>query len=346
MEVNDLCICIGGAVKFFQKTHKYHHGLVRNIAILVLLTFAHEAHAAGTPAGTLINNNATVKLTDGNNNPLTLNSNVSTVRVNEILDVQIVKNDSTYVTVNTPDSNKLLSFTLTNTGNGPEKFILSANTALGGDQFNPVLIHIVLDTNGNGIYDAATDTNYSSGSNDPILNPNQSLVVFLISDIPAGLNNGDLGLASLTATAATGSGAPGTRFPGAGVGGSDAIVGATHATATSQNGYALAIVSTALTKTQVISDPFGQNNPVVGAVITYTLTFAVSGTGNVTNSLISDSIPASTSYVAGSLTLNGTPLTDVADADAGRFTGTGIEVSLGILTAPTTQIVTFKVIIN
>lgn len=333
-------------MKFFQKTHKLHHVWVRNIAILVLLTFAHQTHAASTPAGTLINNNATVNLTDGNNNPLTVNSNVSTVRVNEILNVQIVKNDSTYVTVNTPDSNKLLSFTLTNTGNGPEKFILSANTVLGGDQFNPVLTRIVLDTNGNSIYDPATDTNYTPGTNDPVLNPNQSLVVFLLCDIPAGLNNGEVGLVSLTATAATGSGAPGTIFPGAGVGGSDAIVGASHATASAQNGYTLATVTTGLTKTQAILDPFGNNNPIVGAVITYTLTFTVSGTGNITNSLISDSIPVNTSYVAGSLALNGTPLTDGVDTDVGRFTGTAIEVSFGTLTAPTTQIVTFKVIIN
>jgi len=108
----------------------------------------------------------------------------------------------------------------------------------------------------------------------------------------------------------------------------------------------MATVSTGLTKTLLITDPFGHNNPVVGAVITYTLTFTVSGTGNITNSLISDSIPVHTSYVAGSLTLNGTPLTDGMDTDAGRFAGTAIEVSLGTLTAPTIQIVTFQVTIN
>jgi hypothetical protein len=72
----------------------------------------------------------------------------------------------------------------------------------------------------------------------------------------------------------------------------------------------------------------------------------VGGTGSADNGLISDPIPVNTTYVAGSLTLNGSPLTDNADADAGRFTGTAIEVSLGTLAAPTTQTVTLQVLIN
>jgi len=39
-------------------------------------------------------------------------------------------------------------------------------------------------------------------------------------------------------------------------------------------------------------------------------------------------------------------LTDAVDADAGRFTGSQIEVMLGALSAPSTQTVAFQARIN
>ena len=107
--------------------------------------------------------------------------------------------------------------------------------------------------------------------------------------------------------------------------------------------------SPTLTKTQTVLDPFGGSSPVPGAVITYTVTMTLAGSGTITGAQIDDAIPANTTYVAESLTLDTaspTSLTDAADADAGRFTGSAIAVTLGSVTAPASHTVTFQVRIN
>ncbi len=324
----------------------HHRSWLWNIVFLSLLALADHAQAAGTPAGMSIVNTATVTYLDEFGITQTLNSNASTVQVDEVLNVTVANLDASNVAVNSPDSDRPLAFSITNTGNGSEAFGLKANVALAGDQFDPVFDRIVLDSNGNGIFDPATDTVYVPATNDPVLNPDQSVVIFLVSDIPGGLSNGEVGLANLTASATTGTGVPGTSFPGAGTGGGDAVVGATGGAGTDQNGYVAPQTLANFTKTQSVSDPFGGSTPTVGAIVTYTLTFTLGGTGSVDNGLISDPIPTNTSYVAGSLALNGAPLTDGADSDEGLFTGSAIEVSLGTLAAPTTQTVTLQVRIN
>ena len=51
-------------------------------------------------------------------------------------------------------------------------------------------------------------------------------------------------------------------------------------------------------------DPFGGSSPVPGAVITYTVTMTLAGSGTITGAQIDDAIPANTTYVADSLTLD------------------------------------------
>jgi uncharacterized repeat protein (TIGR01451 family) len=316
------------------------------IAMLTLSLFASAAFAVGTAAGSNIANTATVTFVHAGGGPQTVTSNTSNIRVDEVLNVAIASINAGQVAVNTPDADRQLSFRITNTGNGQERFNLTATTTLAGDQFDPTFDRIVLDANGNGLFDAGTDTHYVAGTNDPILNADQSLMVFLVSDIPGALNSGDVGDARLTVTAATGSGAPGTTFPGQGTGGGDALVGFTTASGNSQNGYIVSQVSTTFSKAQAVTDPSGGSNPVSGATITYTLTLDVNGSGALSNGIVSDPIPANTTYAANSIRLNGAPLTDAADADAARFTGAAIEVNLGTLNPPASHAITFQVRIN
>jgi uncharacterized repeat protein (TIGR01451 family) len=304
-----------------------------------------SALAVGAPANTAISNTATATFTDPDGQPLSVNSNTVTLRVDEVLGAVVVSNDAGNVGVLTPDNDRPLSFTVTNPGNGSEAFALSPNASLGGDQYDPTDVKIYLD-NGNGIFEPAIDVLYAPGVNDPVLAPDQSRVVFISSDTPSGRATGDTAKARLTATAVTGSGAPGTTFAGQGTGGVDAVVGATTATANAQGTYQVSQTLSTLTKTQSVLDPFGGNNPVPGAVITYTITMTLSGTGTITGAQIDDAIPVNTTYVANSLTLDASPLSDPADADAGRFTGSAIAVSLGSVTAPASHTVTFKVRIN
>ena len=70
------------------------------------------------------------------------------------------------------------------------------------------------------------------------------------------------------------------------------------------------------------------------------------GSGDLANLRVADAVPAGTTYQSGSLTLEGGALTDAADADAGSFTGTGINVALGTVAAGTTKTITFQVKID
>jgi len=150
----------------------------------------------------------------------------------------------------------------------------------------------------------------------------------------------------LTATATTGSGSPGTSFAGAGQGGGDGVVGATGASAEDDGHYAVSRATVSFVKSASVADVFGGTTKVPGSTITYTLTATVTGSGNLANLRVADPIPAGTSYKSGSIALDGAALTDVADADAGAFTGSGIAVGLGTVAAGATRTITFQVKID
>ncbi|WGL18478.1 hypothetical protein PVT68_09305 [Microbulbifer bruguierae] len=317
------------------------------------LLLSMEALAVGTEAGTTISNTASATYTDEAGNPQSVNSNTTSLRVDELLDVTVVSNDAGYISVSSPESNAVLSFTVTNTGNGKEAFDLTLNNALGGDQFDPENSLIYIDSNGDGLYDAA-DALFTAGS--PLeLDADGSVTVFVVSDIPDALSSGDQGLVDLTAESVTaqatsGSDTPGSVFAGQGDGGGNAVVGNSGGAASSQNGYQVSLVQASFTKSQSVADPFGGSSAVQGSIITYTLTFSVSGSGEITNVILSDNVPDNTSYVAGSITLNGAGKSDVADSDEVRFDSSAtpprIEINIGTVTAPATHTVTFQVEID
>ncbi|HEX8622544.1 MAG TPA: DUF11 domain-containing protein [Allosphingosinicella sp.] len=308
--------------------------------------FASPAFAAGTPAGTNITNVATATYEGPNGDETSIDSNVVTLRVDELLDVSVAWGDPADVATGAGQTGQLLKFTVTNGGNGAEAFTLAAVANGGGDDFDPTVTSIVLDSNGNGAYDAGVDTVYASGSNDPQLDPDQSITVFIVSTIPGSAADGHRGRADLTAVAKTGSGAPGTSFDGLGQGGGDAVVGATGADSEDDGYYRVARASVAFVKSAAVTDPFGGTAATPGSTITYTLAATVSGTGSLANLKVVDAVPAGTTYRPGSLTLEGGPLTDAADADAGSFTGTGISVGLGTVAAGSTKTITFQVKID
>jgi len=308
--------------------------------------FASPALAAGTPAGTNITNVATATYELPNGDEASVDSNIVTLMVDELLDVSVAWGDPSDVSASAGAAGQRLKFTVTNGGNGTESFALATVGNGGGDDFDPIVTSIVLDTNGNGAYDAGIDTVYSSGSNDPELDPDESITVFVLSTIPAGAGDGHRGRVDLTAVAKTGSGAPGLSFAGQGQGGGNAVVGATGADGEDDGYYRVAKASVAFVKSAAIADAFGGTAAAPGSTITYTLAATVSGTGSLANLKVSDVVPAGTTYKAGSLTLEGGALTDSADADAGSFTGTAINVGLGTVAAGTTRTITFQVRID
>lgn len=314
--------------------------------------FATPAEAAGTLAGTNITNTATATYNDAGGNPQTTPSNIVTLRVDELLDVTVASSDPGDVVVMPGQTNRVLGFDVTNTGNGTENFSLTANGALTGDQFDPTTTSIVID-NGDGVYDPLTDTVYTGPASFQ-LTPDQTRRVFVLSTIPAGVVDADRGQATLTAAAATGTGAPGTAFAGQGQGGGDAIVGSTGADGVDDGYYLVQNATISFTKSQAVVAPAsvgGGARTVPGSIITYTLTATVSGSGSLTNVNISDAVPANTTYLTNSMTLQSAPLTDAADSDAGSTTVAGstvtaVNVTLGTVPAGQTRTVTFQVRVN
>ena len=327
-----------------------------NKAMLVAATalsagsLASPASAAGTVAGTIagttIDNVAHATYEQPSGGEVSVDSNIVSLKVDELLDVSVASTDPGDVPTQPGLSGQRLGYTITNAGNGNEKFALAAIANGGGDDFDPSVTSIVIDSNGNGAYDAGLDTVYVAGSNEPDLAPDQSLAIFVLSSIPGGAQDGDRGRITLTAAAATGSGAPGTTFAGLGQGGGDAVVGATGADGSADGYYRVAAATIAFVKSATVADPLGGTARVPGATITYSLAATVNGTGSLANVRVSDSVPAGTTYTAGSIALDGNPLSDAADADAGSFSGTGIAVGLGNVASGTTRTVTFKVRIN
>lgn len=310
------------------------------------------SHAAGTAAGTNITNTATATFTDPSGTPRTTNSNTSTVQVDEILDVTLVSDDGGNVGVYTPASGQVLTFTVTNTGNGSEKYLLTVQDTLTGDNFDPANVKVYLD-DGDGVLEtgAGGDTLFVAGSNDPVLAPDSPLKVFVVSDIPGSLADGDIANVKLVATSETVQGYAGTPvagdfIAGAGTGGSAAVFGTTLGTANVTNGYQVSHVATSFVKTSTVVDPWGGSTNVPGAVITYSLALDLTGSGTVTGAKIVDNIPAGTTYKTGSLKLDGGSLTEGVDSDAGSFDGTKVEVDLGDLVVPASHTVTFDVTIT
>ena len=303
-------------------------------------------HASGTPAGTTISNTATATYDLPGGGSGTVTSNTVTLKVDELIDVAVAWKDPGDVVGPAGGGNQVLSFTVTNGGNAPGQFTLGSIAALGGDDFDPTVTAIVLDTNGNGVYDPGVDTVYVAGTNDPTIAADGSVTVFILSTLPLSASDGNRARAELTATSKKGTGAPGTSFAGAGTGGTTAVVGLTGGKGLADGWYKVQKASVTFTKTASVADPWGGATQVPGATITYTLVAAVTGTGSLANLKVTDTIPTGTTYKAGSLTLDGAALTDAADGDAGTFTGTGIAVSLGTVASGASRTVTFKAKIN
>jgi uncharacterized repeat protein (TIGR01451 family) len=304
------------------------------------------AVAARTPAGTVINNNATATYELPGGGESTVTSNTVSLTVDELLDVGVAWTDGGDVGVAPAAVNQVLTFRVTNAGNGDEAFRLTARDNGGGDDFDPSATSIVFDSNGNGTYEPGIDTVYVAGANDPMLAPDGSAIVFVLSSIPAGASDAQRGRIDLVAVAVTGSGAPGTSFPGLGQGGGNAVVGATGADAEDDGYYKVAAAGVTFVKSASVADPFNGSTQVPGSIVTYRLVATVAGSGSLANLRIVDAIPSGTTYRPGTLTLEGSGLSDAADADAGEFTGSGIAVRLGTVSGGASRTVTFQVAID
>lgn len=323
---------------------------------LLLGAWACFAQAAITPAGTVISNTATLNyeidgvaqppvLSDGD--PITPGLQPASFRVDELIDLNLAWQDAAPVSVNSPDSNDALTFLLSNIGNGPESFSLTRVNSLAGDSFDPIngsAGSIYLE---NGLQPGFqfsgpnADTLYIPGVNNPLLAPGASQLVYINSDMPAALANGNTGLVRLTAAATTpgaAGSAPGTILPGAGTAGVDAVVGTNQAQQSRNGAYLVSGLTVVVAKTVLAPPALIQP----GSILNYQISVTVSGSGTAANLVINDPMPPELNYTSGSLQVNGAARTDAADADNGQFVANTLTVSFGNTAAPITHLITFS----
>lgn len=328
-----------------MKTHAHLYASFATVLVPALLVgAAAPATAGGVTAGTLIENIAVANF-DEAGTARSINSNTVTVRVDELLDVTVTSLDPGPVSARRGDA--VLTFEVTNQGNGPEAFRLTAETAVAGNDFDTTFRGVAIDSNGNGTYEEGVDQILAAPQTTPVLAQDARLTVFVLVTVPQSAVDGDTSNVALTAAAVTGTGTPGTAFEGQGVDGGDAIVGSTGALANARGALVSAVASVRLDKSVSLRDPFGGTSAVPGSVATFTIEASVSGTGSVANLVVTDAIPAGTTYVPGSLTLDSGALSDAADTDSGTASeADGIRVALGSVAAGARHAITFNVTID
>jgi uncharacterized repeat protein (TIGR01451 family) len=332
-------------------------------------------YAAGTPAGTVIGNSATVTYDIGAAAQPPAISNITQFNVDRRINLTVAEVGGAATLVAPGATAQVIAFTVTNTTNAVLDFRLivsqdatSASTAFGRtDNFDATLPQAFVDANGNGIYEVSTDiANFIDE-----LPADTARTVFIVAAIPAGRVANDVAGLTLTAVAAQSTDGIGAYVPTPGVLAADAAptnvgvndlaaftdtvfgdsAGDTDAARDGRHSdddeYLVTQATPGFVKTQAV---VGGGPPIPGAIIEYTLTLNVTGTGILTGVRIDDLIPAGTTYVAGSMRLDSVALSDGADIDGGRFINAPlpgqIEVVLGTVVAPVTHIVIFRVAIN
>lgn len=315
------------------------------ISVLALAgAYAMGVRAADAPAGTVITNTANVSYSVSGN-PMS-GSATAIFTVDQLVDVTVSWLNTSDVSVTAGSIQQTLLFKVSNTGNGPDIFKLADSVIPpGGTAFTPTNCFIYFDTAGTGVY-ASSDVLYTAGSNDLHLGQNVSQNMLIVCNVPNNAADTALGEMQLSATSKTATGTFGTVSAGAGVGGIDAIVGVTTGISDATGIYKVADFAVAYVKSQSVSAPGGGHQAVSGATIEYTLTLTPSGSASGSNLVVTDPVPADTTFVTGSLLLNGAAVTP-ANGDYNVTTPGAVTVKLGNLAgSATAQIVKFQVTIN
>jgi uncharacterized repeat protein (TIGR01451 family) len=333
---------------------------VRSWCLALLMLTPQFGWSTGTAAGTLISNLATVKYMIGSSAPSSATSNTVSFRVDEIIQPVLSWQDATPVAVTTPGIDAVLTFLLTNAGNGPEAFALTRTNGpapLPSGNYTPLngsIGAIYLESGASAGFQASgpnADLLYVPGGNDPTIAPNASIPIYVLSNTPALASNlhGDVLLSAAALTVGAAGALPGTALAGLGQGGGFAVVGSSRAQAGATGSHITSGLGFAMIKTvPKVLDPRGTSVVMPGAELTYQIVATLSGAGIASGLVLTDPLPATTTYVPGSMVLDGLAQTDAADADPAQFMAATqtVSVSLGNVASPANIVITFRATIN
>ena len=285
--------------------------------LLAIAAGTSQALALGTPAGTNITNQATVNYADSNGNPLVTLSNIVTTTVSQVASLTVDPDNAASAA---PGDIVYYAHDVSNLGNGDDTIDL---TAVSSNGWTTALF---LDADGSNTFTVGdvllTDTDGDLVVDTGLMTANQVVEILARVTVPVGTPNATVDAMTVTGT---------STFN---VGVSDIATDTTTI-----NAPDMSVVKSVL--------PIGNQPP--GATLTYSILVTNNGAGNATSVVLTDPIPANTTYVAGSITLGGVGKTDIALDDEGDFNVTtlgAVTVSVGVLVPGGSATVTFQVTIN
>ena len=328
------------------------------------------AFAAGTTAGSTITNTATINYQVGGVSQPSINDSDAFV-VDRVINLTVAELGNATTVVVPGQTGAVTTFTVTNTSNAVLDFALSATQTAGStashggtDNFDVTAVTLYRDTNGNNVYDAGTDTVVTFLDE---VAADASVTVFAVANVPLGRATGDVANIRLTATGREGGGAAAqgaalTQTAGANTAAMDTVFAdaagvadsARDAAHSDDDDYTVSTATLTLDKrSTVIDDPVnGTTNPklIPGATVEYCIAVSNASGGADANSIaVSDILPATLTYVASSIRLNGTTtgLTCNADGSAGgTFSSGTVSGTITTVAAGDTRTLVFRATVN
>ncbi len=254
------------------------------------------ASAAAPPAGAVIGNQAVASYTDAGGNERTTTSNLVSTNILQVAGVDIEAN----LTRNTaPGSTVYLPHTITNTGNGNDKYNLTTAQLPGDYNFTNMVIYA--DANGDGVPD-----NFTPLTSTPTLAPGQVFNIVIAAQVPANATNGQQSQLKVTTT---------SQFDN---------------TVTDSNTDTVKITTNA--NVPVTKSLSVQSGPA-GTLVTVTLTYTNNGANTATNLTLTDNLDARYVYQTGTGLWSATLPTALTDAADGNENGVDYSVSGQVVTA-------------
>ncbi len=353
-----------------MKLFKPRGRMSASLTSLLLLVASAGAHAGGTAPGTDIDNQATLNYKVGttdqpavtsDGDPGTAGNQVTTFKVDRKVDLTMVSNGGATVIPNADD--QVLPFTLTNTGNDTQGYLLSTIAGLDAtdDDYDMDSVRIFIDNGIVGTYEPGTDTPYTGGTNVGNLIPDASINLLIVANTPGTPADTQTSLYHLLAQATD----AGTTTPTAATAGADdstavdtayaeAAGSAGAGTDDAQDGkhsasgtYTVQAATVTMAKTSAVTDDgFGNGAPnakaIPGATVTYTLVIENTGGTAATALVVSDDLQVTdVTYVPSASFDSG-----CTGSTSESFASPTLTLNVGTVVPAATCTITYTVTIN
>ena len=270
------------SVSSLRRTH-----FIKGFGVIALLAtgglFARDAHAQAPLAGSSIGNKASATYRDSADIERTTQSNTVSTIVQQVAELDLTDPRNLR---GTPAAPVYFPHTVENTGNGDDRYNLTASNATSGDDFDLSNLLIYPDVNGDGVPDSQTPITQT-----PLLKPGEKFSFVVGGLVPSSQPGGDVADINVEAESQFTSGI--TDFN------NDSVTVTTNAV--------LRVVKS-ISKDEGLpgSGPY-----------TYTLTYTNNSTSASGQFTITDTLPAGMSYIGGTGVWNYNGNTSVDDLNDG-----------------------------